>query len=105
MCASSRPIPRAAPAIHPNYLATRKDCETIVAGVNAMRRIFRAPAMAPYIAEEIEPGARGDTADELRGFTRRRGSPTDPPVGSCRMGQDPKAVVDERLRVRGFAGL
>jgi len=97
--------PRAAPAIHPNYLATRKDCETIVAGVNAMRRIFRAPAMAQHIAEEIEPGAQCDNDDELLDFIRRRGSTTYHPVGTCRMGQDPKAVVDERLRVRGFFGL
>jgi choline dehydrogenase len=97
--------PRAAPAIHPNYLATERDRETIVAGTNAMRRIFRAPAMARHIAEEIEPGAQCDNDDELLDFIRRRGSTTYHPVGTCRMGQDAKAVVDERLRVRGFAGL
>ncbi len=97
--------PREAPAINPNYLSTPKDCETIVAGVNVMRRIFRAPAMAKYIAEEIEPGAQCDNDDELLDFIRRRGSTTYHPVGTCRMGQDQKAVVDERLRVRGFSGL
>ena len=97
--------PHEAPAIHPNYLATAKDRETIVAGVAAMRRIFQAPAMARYIAEEIEPGAQCDNDDELLDFIRRRGSTTYHPVGTCRMGQDPKAVVDERLRVRGFTGL
>ena len=97
--------PRAAPAIHPNYLATAKDRETITAGVAAMRRIFQAPAMARYIAEEIEPGAQCDNDDELLDFIRHRGSTTYHPVGTCRMGQDPKAVVDERLRVRGFTGL
>jgi choline dehydrogenase len=97
--------PHEAPAIHPNYLATAKDRETIVAGVAAMRRIFQAPAMARYIAEEIEPGAQCDNDDELLDFIRRRGSTTYHPVGTCRMGQDPKAVVDERLRVRGFKAL
>jgi len=97
--------PRDAPAINPNYLATQKDSETIVAGVAAMRRIFKAPAMARYIAEEIEPGPRCDDGDELLDFIRRRGSTTYHPVGTCRMGQDQKAVVDERLRVRGFTGL
>jgi choline dehydrogenase len=97
--------PREAPAINPNYLATQRDCETITAGVKAMRRIFAAPAMAKYIAEEIEPGAQCDNDDELLDFIRRRGSTTYHPVGTCRMGQDRKAVVDERLRVRGFAGL
>jgi choline dehydrogenase-like flavoprotein len=97
--------PREAPAINPNYLATQKDRETIVAGVAAMRRIFQAPAMARYIAEEIEPGPRCDNDEELLDFIRRRGSTTYHPVGTCRMGQDQKAVVDERLRVRGFTGL
>ena len=97
--------PRDAPAINPNYLATQKDRETIVAGVAAMRRIFQAPAMARYIAEEIEPGYRCDNDDDLLDFIRRRGSTTYHPVGTCRMGQDQKAVVDERLRVRGFIGL
>jgi choline dehydrogenase len=97
--------PREAPAIHPNYLATQKDCETIVAGVSAMRRIFEAPAMARFIAEEVEPGAQCDNDDELLDFIRRRGSTTYHPVGTCRMGQDPKAVVDERLRMRGFSRL
>src|SRR5262249_58069621 len=56
------------------------------------------------IAEEIEPGSRCDDDDELLDFIRRRGSTTYHPVGTCRMGQD-QAVVDERLRVRGFTGL
>ena len=97
--------PHDAPAINPNYLATPKDRETITAGVSAMRRIFRAPAMAKYIAEEIEPGAQCDNDDDLLDFIRRRGSTTYHPVGTCRMGPDQKAVVDERLRVRGFSGL
>jgi choline dehydrogenase-like flavoprotein len=97
--------PSEAPAINPNYLATQKDRETIVAGVAAMRRIFQAPAMARYIAEEIEPGKQCDNDDDLLDFIRRRGSTTYHPVGTCRMGQDQKAVVDERLRVRGLAAL
>jgi choline dehydrogenase-like flavoprotein len=97
--------PRDAPAIHPNYLATERDRETITAGVKAMRGIFQAPAMARHIAEEIEPGQQCVNDDELLDFIRRRGSTTYHPVGTCRMGQDRKAVVDERLRVRGFAGL
>jgi choline dehydrogenase len=97
--------PKAAPAIHPNYLATQKDRDTVVAGVTAMRRIFQAPAMAPHIAEEVEPGKQCDNDDKLLDFIRRGGSTTYHPVGTCRMGQDQKAVVDERLRVRGFAGL
>ena len=97
--------PRQAPAIHPNYLGTERDRETAVAGVKAMRRIFQAPAMARYIAEEIEPGATCDNDGELLDFIRRRGSTTYHPVSTCRMGQDALAVTDERLRVRGLSGL
>ncbi|HEX2216586.1 MAG TPA: choline dehydrogenase [Xanthobacteraceae bacterium] len=97
--------PRAAPAIHPNYLATERDRDTLVAGVRELRRIFQAPAMACYVAEEIDPGRECQSDDELLDFIRRRGSTTYHPVSTCRMGQDATAVVDERLRVRGFSGL
>jgi choline dehydrogenase len=97
--------PREAPAISPNYLATAKDRETIVAGVNALRLIFRAPAMARYIAEEFEPGPQCVNDDDLLDFIRRCGSTSYHPISTCRMGNDTTAVVDQRLRVRGFAGL
>jgi choline dehydrogenase len=97
--------PHDAPAINPNYLATTKDRETIVAGVKAMRRIFQAPAMARYIAEEFEPGPQCGSDDDLLDFIRRCGSTTYHPISTCRMGNDETAVVDQRLRVRGLAGL
>ncbi len=97
--------PRQAPAIDPNYLATPKDRETLVAGARALRRIFQAPALAGRMAEEVEPGPDCDTDAALLDFIRRRGSTVYHPVSTCRMGPDPLSVVDERLRVRGFAGL
>ena len=97
--------PRQAPAIDPNYLASARDQETIVAGVRALRRIFRAPAMARHVVEEIEPGAACADDAAVLDFIRRRGSTTYHPVSTCRMGQDATAVTDERLRVRGIAGL
>ena len=97
--------PRQAPAIHPNYLAAQKDRDTMVAGMRALRRIVRAPAMARHIAEEVEPGPACGSDDDLLDYIRRRGSTVYHPVSTCRMGQDDRAVVDERLRVRGFAGL
>jgi choline dehydrogenase len=97
--------PRVPPAINPNYLAAQKDRDVIVAGVNALRRIFRAPAMARYIDHEIEPGDACQSDEELLDFIRHRGSTTYHPVSTCRMGQDAKAVVDERLRVRGIERL
>jgi choline dehydrogenase len=97
--------PRQAPAIHPNYLAAQKDRDTMVAGMRALRRIVQAPAMARHIAEEVEPGPTCYSDDDLLDYIRRRGSTVYHPVSTCRMGQDDRAVVDERLRVRGFAGL
>ena len=97
--------PRQAPAIHPNYLAAQKDCDTMVAGMRALRRIVQAPALARHIAEEVEPGPACDSDDDLLDYIRRRGSTVYHPVSTCRMGQDDRAVVDARLRVRGFAGL
>jgi choline dehydrogenase len=97
--------PHQAPAIHPNYLATQRDRDTIVAGVKALRAIFQAPAMARHIAEELEPGRHCDNDGALLDFIRRRGSTTYHPASTCRMGRDEKAVVDERSRLRGFAGL
>ena len=97
--------PRQAPAIHPNYLATQKDRDTLVAGVKALRRLAQAPALARYIAEEFEPGPGCAGDDALLDFIRRRGSTVYHPVWTCRMGPDAKAVVDERLKVRGFERL
>jgi choline dehydrogenase len=97
--------PREAPAINPNCLATAKDRETIVTGVNALRRIFRAPAMARHIAEEFEPGPQCVNDDDLLDFIRHYGSTSYHPISTCRMGNDATAVVDQRLRVRGLAGL
>ncbi|MCC7487609.1 MAG: GMC family oxidoreductase N-terminal domain-containing protein [Burkholderiales bacterium] len=97
--------PAAAPAIHPNYLATALDRETLVAGVRALRRIFEAPALARYVDEEIDPGAECRSDGELLDFIRLRGSTVYHPVSTCRMGQDADAVVDARLRVRGLEAL
>ena len=97
--------PRQAPAIHPNYLATQKDRDTLVAGVKVLRRMAAAPALNRYVAEEVDPGLSCASDDDILDFIRKRGSTVYHPVSTCRMGQDPKAVVDERLRVRGFAGL
>ena len=97
--------PADAPAIHPNYLGAQRDRDTMVAGMKALRKIVQSPAMAQHIAEEVEPGPACASDEDILDYVRRRGSTVYHPVSTCRMGQDDKAVVDERLRVRGFAGL
>jgi choline dehydrogenase len=93
------------PAIAPRYLSAQKDRDTTVAGIRELRRIMAAPAMAPFIEAEHEPGAACATDEDLLDYVRRRGSTVYHPTSTCRMGSDPAAVVDARLRVHGFEGL
>jgi choline dehydrogenase len=102
---ATSPDPLARPAIRPNYLAVENDLAVSVAGLKHARRIFAAPAFAPYIVSEIVPGPDIVTDADLAAFARKVGGTLYHPVGTCRMGEDPQAVVDSRLRVHGLAGL
>jgi choline dehydrogenase len=97
--------PRMPPAIQPRYLSSRHDCDTVVAGMKLLRRIMRQPAMRRYIAEERAPDAACTSDGDLLAFARATGSTVFHPTSTCRMGTDPTAVVDERLRVRGIGRL
>ena len=99
------PDPVAAPAIWPNYLAAEIDRRTLVDGMKLARRIARQPALAPYIAAEHQPGAAVVGDDALLAYVRETGGTIFHPVGTCKMGSDERAVVDQRLRVRGVEGL
>jgi choline dehydrogenase len=57
------------------------------------------------VAEEVDPGAKISTDEEWLNYARARGSTIYHPTSTCRMGNDPLAVVDQRLRVRGIEGL
>lgn len=93
------------PEMRPNYLATELDRATAVAGVKAARAIAAAPAMRPYVKREVKPGPGAASNAELLAFCRNDGATIFHPAGTCRMGSDPLAVVDARLRVHGVAGL
>jgi choline dehydrogenase len=96
---------RRAPAIQPNYLKEELDRRTVVAGLHRLREVMNARPLEPFVAAEAEPGpAIADDAALLQ-YARERGSTIYHPTCTCRMGSDPGAVVDERLRVRGFDGL
>jgi choline dehydrogenase len=101
--------PRAedAPAITPNYLATEGDRRVAAESLRLTRRIVAQPALAPYRPEEFKPGPQYRTDEELARLAGDIGTTIFHPVGTCRMGRadDPAAVVDARLRVRGVAGL
>jgi choline dehydrogenase len=73
--------------------------------MKTMRRIMNEPAMRRYIAQERAPGDHCVSDADLLAFARDTGTTVYHPTSTCRMGADPLAVVDERLRVRGFQRL
>jgi choline dehydrogenase len=97
--------PFAPPAMRPNYLATELDRRCAVAGIKLARALASTESLKPYVAEEYRPGEQAKTNDELLEFARDYGATIFHPVGTCKMGSDPLAVVDDQLRVRGIAGL
>ncbi len=97
--------PTAYPAIHPNYLATQTDQRTIVDGMKMSRRLSETQSLGPYVAEELEPGPAAQSDEELLDHARNNSVTIYHPVGTCKMGSDPMAVVDERLRLHGIGRL
>jgi choline dehydrogenase len=96
-----------APVIRPNYLATEADRQVAVASLKLTRRIVAQPALGAYRPEEYRPGPSVQTDEDLARVAGDIATTIFHPVGTCRMGRpdDPGAVVDSRLRVRGVAGL
>jgi hypothetical protein len=103
MAASSDPFAR--PHIKPNYLTTHTDELALLGGFRHTRRIFAAAALSQHSEGEIQPGPDVKTDADLLAYARRAGNTLYHPVGTCRMGEDPRAVVDSRLRVHGLQGL
>ena len=93
------------PEIRPNYLASAKDCDVLVAGMKVAQRLADVEPMRCYVARTHEPAAAPATDEAWLQYLRAKGGISYHPVGTCRMGCDADAVVDERLRVRGFEGL
>ena len=77
----------------------------MVAGMQLLRRVMGQPAITRYIDEELLPGPKVASDADLLEFARQKGTTVFHPTSTCRMGSDVTAVVDERLRVHGFAGL
>src|SRR6516165_2567632 len=99
------PDPGAAPAIRGNFLADETDRQTLLAGMRMARRIVGNPALDRYRAYEMTPGEACGSDDELLDFARQQGQTVYHVVGTCRMGRDAMAVVDDKLRVCGMARL
>jgi choline dehydrogenase len=99
--------PRQAPAIAPNYLSTPEDRQVAADSLRVTRRIAEQPAFAKYQPEEFKPGVQYQSNDDLARLAGDIGTTIFHPVGTAKMGRDddPMAVVDSHLRVRGVQGL
>lgn len=97
----------AAPRITPNYLATPEDRKVAADSLRLTRRIAAAPALRPFAPEEFKPGTQFSSDEDLAKAAGDIATTIFHPVGTCKMGRadDPLAVVDSELRVRGVEGL
>ncbi|MEO8187878.1 MAG: choline dehydrogenase [Burkholderiaceae bacterium] len=97
--------PMQPPSMRPHYLTEEIDRRTTVAGMRAARAIARSAPMRSFVRREVSPGADADDDAALLEFARNNGATIFHPSGTCKMGSDPLAVVDPRLRVHGIDGL
>lgn len=97
--------PSKPPAIHANYLATEQDKTTMLNGFKLARKIAATRTMSEYIEEEYNVESTVKNDEQILEWIRGNASSIFHPVGTCRMGQDELAVVDDQLRVRGVEGL
>ena len=92
-------------------LATQPDLDVVgeagngLEGVKLARRLAQTAAFDPFRGKEVWPGAKAQSDEAIAGHIRRNVQTLYHPVGTCKMGDDPMAVVDDRLRVRGTEGL
>jgi choline dehydrogenase len=98
--------PTAKPEIQPNYLAAQHDRDALLAAMKYLRKLLATPPLKDYVIEENLPGPGVQTDEQWMAHARATGSTTYHPVGSCKLGTDPMAVVDPAsMRVIGLQGL
>ena len=93
------------PEIVSNYLAQEGDRDILLQGLHLLRRIASQPAFSRFVEREVYPGAEIRSDEDLMSYARDVATTIFHPCGTCKMGADPMAVVDERLRVRGVDNL
>lgn len=93
------------PVIDPNYFDDEKDLEVLIEGVKRGREIMQAETFDDVRGEEVWPGEDVQTDEEIAEHVRETSHTVYHPVGTCKMGDDDMAVVDDRLRVHGLDGL
>jgi choline dehydrogenase len=99
------PDPKDRPDIDPNYLADERDIQTLIRGYRITERIMAQPAFAPYLRSRFMPPPEVETEPAVIDYLREWAQSLYHPVGTCKMGQDELAVVDEHLSVRGVRNL
>ncbi|USZ51034.1 GMC family oxidoreductase [Halomonas sp. DN3] len=97
--------PAVYPSIQPNYLSTEEDCRVAVDAIKVARRIAEQAPLAEVITDEYVPGREYQSDEQLLEAARRYSQTIYHPAGTCKMGHDDLAVVDDRLRVHGLEGL
>lgn len=100
---SSDPMDK--PLVDPNYLSDDADLEWLIEGTKRAREIADADALSDYRGEELWPGEEVQSEEGIAEHIRKHSQTAYHPVGSCKMGNDDMAVVDERLRVHGIENL
>jgi choline dehydrogenase len=93
------------PRIFSRLLDAQSDVRLLTAGCRAIRRIFAASPLAEHVIEELAPGKAEMTDSDWEAFLRQESVTVFHPVGTCKMGSDPMAVVDRSLRVHGIENL
>lgn len=101
--ASANPLDE--PLIDPNYLDAEDDRQMAITQVRTIREVLAQPEMKQFIKQERLPGAGAQTDEQIMAYARQYASCDYHPVGTCKMGHDELAVVDDRLRVRGLEQL
>lgn len=97
--------PMEPPAMRPNYLSTETDRHCAIESIKYARKLASTEALKPYLVSEYKPGPSVSGDGEILDFARENGATIFHPAGTCKMGSDPMAVTDARLRVHGIAGL
>ena len=97
--------PTVAPAIDPNYLGSDEDLRLLREGIRIGRDVIAQKAFDPYRGDDLDPGPNVKTDAQLDEYVRRNCHTQYHPVGSCKMGIDPMAVVNPELKVHGVSGL
>ncbi|HEY9645699.1 MAG TPA: GMC oxidoreductase, partial [Chroococcidiopsis sp.] len=97
--------PQDPPLIRLNYLQRETDVQKLVEGIKVLRRIFESSTFDEFRREELAPGLDVQSDEAIAAYVREACDTLSHPVGTCKMGTDPMAVVDPELRVHGVEGL